>query len=72
MPYRLREKMSDIRYFDIIDDLIMNFINKHADTPCETCPDKDETSALCDECAVNKYKEGKESYKYDPNTGARS
>ena len=70
MPYRLREKMSDIHYFDIVDDLIMNFVNKHIDTPCTSCPDRDETSALCDMCAVNKYRNGKESYKYDPNTGA--
>ena len=70
MPYRLRAKMSDIHYFDIVDDLIMNFVNKHIDTPCASCPDRDETSALCDMCAANKYNEGKDTYKHDRIKGS--
>ena len=70
MSYRLLEKMSKERYFDLVDEVIMKVLNDKLDQPCDTCPDKNESSVLCDECAHNKYRNGKESYKYDPNTGA--
>lgn len=71
MSYRLLEKMSKERYFDLVDEVIMKVLNDKLDQPCDTCHDKSESSTLCDECACNKYRNGKVSYKYDPNEGAR-
>lgn len=61
MPYRLREKMPETRYFDIIDELIMKWIMEHIEIPCDLCKDQDITSSLCDECSINKHLHGKDS-----------
>ena len=64
MPYRLREKMSDAHYFDLVDELIIKWCESHFDTPCDECKDRDMTSVLCDECSIWKCRNGKEEARF--------
>ena len=64
MPYRLREKMSEVRYFDLLDELIIKWCESHMDIPCDKCKDRDLTSALCDQCSCWKEEHGKEEARF--------